>query len=108
MSIFNVAFQLLFVPADMRSLSVLILFSVAGAVGFALAKEAKFQKRQIQKLSHEFMVERISKSETATEESKTKYMNLVKNQPIHALQHFVEFLKKENQQLKIHDESSTY
>lgn len=99
MSIFNVAFQLLFVPADMRSLFVLILFSVAGALGFALSKEAKFQKRQIRKLSSEFMVERIISSENATEESKSRYVALVKSQPVHAVQHFVEFLKKENQHL---------
>lgn len=108
MSIFNVAFQLLFVPADMRSLFVLILSSVVGALGFALSKEAKFQKRQIRELSSEFMVERIVTSENATEESKSKYVALVKSQPVHAVQHFVEFLKKENQHSLTHDDSASY
>ena len=108
MSIFNVAFQLLFVPADSRSLFVLLLFSVVGALGFALAREAKFQKKQIRKLSSEFMVERIVTSENATEESKSKYVALVKSQPVHAVQHFVEFLKKENQHLLSHDNSTSY
>lgn len=98
MSIFNVAFQLIFVPSDMRSLFILLLFSVVGALGFAFSKEAKFQKRQVLKLSSQFMIERIFNSKNASEEFKNKYADLVKTQPVHAIQHFVEFLKKENQQ----------
>ncbi len=91
-------FLLLFAASDQQySATTIVIFAVIGAIGLALSKESKLKQREIQKMSSEYIIERIKKSELASDHLKKEYINLVKEQPLLAMQHFITFLKKEDQ-----------
>ncbi|MGM8216704.1 DUF5392 family protein [Bacillaceae bacterium W0354] len=95
-SVINLIVILFFTPGRELFNGSIIFFAVLGALGFALSKEAKHQRKEILKLSSDYMVSRIKNSEVVSEHLKNQYVSLVKQQPSRSLQHFIEFLKKEN------------
>ncbi|MFD1706284.1 DUF5392 family protein [Siminovitchia sediminis] len=97
-STFNLAAILFFIPDRQNMSFTLILYAILGALGFALSKEAKHQQKEIQKLSVDFIISRIEKSDIASPALKRKYTAMIKESPVMALNHFVKFLEAENKQ----------
>lgn len=90
-------FFLLFVWPDMGdNYAALLVFALIGAFGFALSREAKHKKKEIQSLTTSFFVKRINKSEIVSEPEKKKFTKLVQEQPMRGMYHFVQFLEMEN------------
>ncbi|OCA90706.1 hypothetical protein A8F94_02180 [Bacillus sp. FJAT-27225] len=96
-SIMNLSLLLFFSPQQQDASIPIIIYAVMGAIGLALSKEAKIQRMEIQTIRSNYMIERIKKSEAAPEPLKKHYISLIKDQPIMAMQHFITFLKKENE-----------
>lgn len=95
-SVVNLIFLLFFLPEEYKSATTIIVFAIVGAFGLALSKEAKFQKKEIHKLSTDYIVKRINNSNILEEQYKKKYISLVTSQPLQAMHHFIQFLKEEN------------
>jgi hypothetical protein len=91
-------FLLLFVTSEQKfTATTITIYAVIGAIGMALSKEAKIQQIEIQNISSDYIIERIKKSELASAHLKKQYIFLVKEEPSMAMQHFITFLKKEDQ-----------
>src|SRR5699024_12375211 len=89
-------FFLLFITPESAHMLTLGIYAVIGAVGFALAKEAKIQRKELVKKSTDYMIKRIRASLTAPEHVKTNYINEIEKHPRKAMVHFITFLKLEN------------
>src|SRR5690606_37443779 len=94
-SLINLFFELVIMP-ETRTIITLILYAVLGAFGFALSKEAKHQRKEILKMSEEFIVKRIKKSNVIGDLAKDRYIKKVREQPAFAMNHFIRFLEEEN------------
>jgi hypothetical protein len=95
-SIFNI-FTLLFATGLNKSTALpLLVYAVIGAFGMALSKEAKLQRAEIQKVSVDYVIDRIKRSESVSEPVKERYMSLVRENPLQTMNHFVHFLEAEN------------
>jgi len=101
-SIFNLLRLTYFGALNQDNLGMILFFAFIGAIGMALYKEVRIQRREIKKLSATFIIERIKKSEVATESNKNKYINLVKDQPIGKMfNHFIMFLNEEENRRRL-------
>ncbi|MBT2755523.1 YwnF family protein [Mesobacillus foraminis] len=97
-SIMNLGYLLFFGQVTRESIPAVIIFAVIGALGFALFKEVKLQQKELQKLSSIYIIERINKSEIATDYHKKEYISLIREQPeSKAMSHFINFLMEEDQ-----------
>jgi len=94
LSLFNFVSLLFFASA--RSTIVIVIYAIIGAVGLALYKEAKFQRKAIRTVSFNYIIKRISESEVAPESLKKKYLSQIKNQPAMTFNYFIGFLEEEN------------
>lgn len=94
-SLINLFLSLFVMPETSTTVS-LILFAVMGAIGFALSKEAKYQRKEILKVSEAFIIKRIKKSTAVEDMIKDRYIQQVKQQPLFAINHFIRFLEEEN------------
>ena len=74
----------------------LFVFAIVGAVGFALLKEAKINRKEIRNIGLRYIIERINKSSIMTDERKKHYIRIVNDKPILAMEHFVKFLQEED------------
>ncbi|WP_047985689.1 DUF5392 family protein [Ornithinibacillus californiensis] len=97
-SLINLFFMLVVMP-ETRTAVALVLYAIMGAFGLALSKEAKHQRKEILKVSEEFIVKRISRSNVVDETQKERYIREVKQQPAFAMNHFIKFLEEENRLL---------
>mgnify|MGYP001943145142 FL=1 len=95
-SLINLFIVLFYMPSNNIFSGGIIFFAALGAFGFALSKEAKHQRKEIMRLSSDYMIKRINNSEIVSDQLKNEYIRLVRQQPSRSLQHFIEFLKKEN------------
>ncbi|MDY0409671.1 YwnF family protein [Virgibacillus soli] len=95
-SLVNIVFLLFIVPAEYQSTPTVYIFAALGAFGLALSRESKLQKREIHKLSTDYMIKRIQQSDIASELSQKRYIRLIHEQPLQMMQHFVRFLEEEN------------
>ncbi|MEN2766992.1 DUF5392 family protein [Ornithinibacillus xuwenensis] len=95
LSLINLFFMLVVMPETRTTIS-LIIYAVLGAFGFALSKEAKFQRKEILKVSESFIVKRIKKSNVVTDTIKERYIKSIKEQPALAMNNFIRFLEEEN------------
>ena len=73
------------------------IYALVGAVGFALLKENKHNRREIVKMSQKYMLERIKKSSYLTDARKSSYFKRINEQPLTAMNVFFEFLAEEQQ-----------
>ncbi|SET21675.1 hypothetical protein SAMN05216389_10718 [Oceanobacillus limi] len=96
-SVINLFFLLFFVPSEERVLAVLIFYAVLGAFGMALSKEAKLQRKEIQKKSSDYIIKRMNKSDIVPDDRKEDYIARVRTQPLRSVEHFIKFLKEEDQ-----------
>jgi hypothetical protein len=101
-SIFNLFVLIFVVPSDEQLVSSLIIYSVLGALGMALMKETKIQKKEIEQLCIGYIIERITKSKAISEYSKKEFITLIKKQPLAAINHFVNFLIEEDRTKREH------
>lgn len=94
-SIISLIFALFVLPDQETPITMLVIYAALGAIGFALYKEAKAKRKEVQKLSVDYITGRIKRSESVSEDLKNDYVKQVKEQPVRALYYFVEFLEKE-------------
>ncbi|WP_080848545.1 DUF5392 family protein [Cytobacillus gottheilii] len=94
-SIMNLFLVLFGMTTTENAALTIMIYAIIGAVGMALSKEGKLLRKDILKRTAEYIIERINKSEDASESLKNKYIMLVKGQPFLLIQHFIEFLKEE-------------
>jgi len=73
------------------------VYALMGAIGMALLKESRYQQKEIQKLSSEYILTRIESSHIVQSSVKERYKKLIVSEPIRALPLFVEFLEKEEE-----------
>lgn len=97
-SIFNLVTVLFLIPDKQKLILAIILYAIIGALGMALLKEAKLQRKEIQKVSADYVINRIEKSDIASASLKRKYTSLIKESPILAINYFVKFLEAENKE----------
>ena len=97
-SVFNLVTILFFIPDRQNMVLTIILYAVLGALGMALSKEAKHQRKEIQKISTDYVISRIEKSDMASPSLKRKYTEMVKESPVLAINYFVKFLEAENRE----------
>ncbi|WP_377558942.1 DUF5392 family protein [Ornithinibacillus salinisoli] len=95
-SIVNLFFLLFLIPSEDRMLVALIFYAILGAFGMALSKEAKLQRKEIQKISSDYIIERMKKSDLVSDRFREDYIKRVINQPVRAMDHFVKFLEEED------------
>lgn len=94
-SIFNLFVLLFIAPKSEHFITSIIIYAAAGAFGMALLKESKIQRKEIQRQSVSYIIERIKKSERASDHSKETYISLIQKQPLIAMNHFINFLMEE-------------
>lgn len=99
-SLINVGFLLFFMPFTNEAIPSLLIYAIIGAIGFALSKEARFKKKEIEAISSNYIIERIKQSDVLTEGRQQDYITRLKNQPKLALHFFIEFLNEEKQREK--------
>ncbi|GGC99317.1 hypothetical protein GCM10007216_32620 [Thalassobacillus devorans] len=100
-SVVNLLTVLFMLPDEQVNWISVGIYALIGAVGMALSKEAKHKQIEIQERSVSYIVERIRRSDVATEQAKKDYTDQVKSQPINAMKHFVAFLEEEKRQEKL-------
>lgn len=61
-SIFNLVTVLFLIPDKQKMILAIILYAIIGALGMALWKEAKLQRKEIQKVSADYVINRIEKA----------------------------------------------
>jgi hypothetical protein len=94
-SIFNLIFILVNQPIEREAYVVIIFYAIIGAIGLALSKESKLQRKAIHEQITTFMIERIRKSEIS-ENRKKNFIDLINEQPINAkVNHYINFLTEE-------------
>lgn len=97
-SIANLIFILFVSSGRQNSLPSILIFAVLGSLGLALSREAKLKQKEAQNLSVNFIIERIKRSEITSERFKSEYIDLVKGQPLLAINHFIKFLEEEERE----------
>ncbi|HZG73312.1 MAG TPA: DUF5392 family protein [Chondromyces sp.] len=104
-SVMNLVPALFFMPKEQISMFTVLIYAVLGAVGMALSKEANFQQKEMQKRSSSYVIERIKKSNLASNQMKIEYIGLVEKQPSKAVKYFIKFLEEENRnKLKVYQQ----
>lgn len=100
-SIFNLVVSIFFIPASDKSLVMMLIYAIAGSIGLALQKEVKLQRQEIQKMSADYILRRVQKSEVVAPAAQNRYMSLVREEPMMAVQHFIAFLEEEARQQRM-------
>ncbi|HAM81469.1 DUF5392 family protein [Ornithinibacillus bavariensis] len=97
-SLINLLFMLFIMP-DTRTTFSLVIYAVMGAFGFALSREVKLQRKEVIKVSEDFIINRIEKSSALVDSVKDRYIKSVKEQPAFAMNYFIRFLEEENREI---------
>jgi len=97
-ALLNIPFVLLFEERNSETFISLFIYALLGAFGFALLKETRMQKKEIQNIGLGYMIERIKKSRILSEDRKRIYVRLVMERPLYAVEHFIRFLEEESRQ----------
>jgi hypothetical protein len=100
-AVINLVFLLFFSTKENDVYMMMIIYAIIGSVGFALLKETKINKKEIQNIGVKYIKERINKSGVLTDERKNKYIHLVNESPVMAMEHFVKFLQEEERVKKV-------
>ncbi|WAA09923.1 YwnF family protein [Fervidibacillus albus] len=95
-SVLNIAYLLFFTPWDSNMYIYLGIYATLGALGFALLKETRLNKKEIEQIGVKYMIERIKKSRFVSDERKRQYIQMVKQKPVSAMENFVKFLQEED------------
>ncbi|GGB46582.1 hypothetical protein GCM10011409_25160 [Lentibacillus populi] len=95
-SIFSLFFSLFLVSDNEISITALVIYAAIGAIGMALSKEAKWKRKEVQKVSMNYITDRINRSDIVSEGIKKDYIARIKEQPVSALNYFIKFLEEED------------
>ncbi|WP_338471977.1 DUF5392 family protein [Niallia sp. XMNu-256] len=79
----------------------ILIFAAFAAIGMALSKESRTLKKEIQKKTNGYIIERIKKSVIVPEFKKSEFINLIKAQPILGFNTFINFLEEEKRLNKL-------
>ncbi|MGV3489090.1 MAG: DUF5392 family protein [Tuberibacillus sp.] len=93
-SLFNLVISLFF--TSNWNISAIVIYAVIGALGMALSRESKLQRKAIKIVSFNYIIKRISDSDIAPEALKKEYILRIKKQPAMTLNFFINFLEEEN------------
>ncbi|MBU8906670.1 DUF5392 family protein [Desertibacillus haloalkaliphilus] len=77
-----------------------LLFSLLGALGVALYKESLHKNKEIQQLSREYIIDRITKSEHLPDDAKDKYVAKIQADPKTTFEVFFQSLDQEERMKK--------
>lgn len=94
-AVLNLIF-LLFFSSEGNNYMLMFIYAVIGAIGFALWKEAKLNRQEIQNIGVQYMNERIKKSVYVMEDKKKQYIHLINEKPAQAMEFFIRFLQEED------------
>ncbi|MDQ0256858.1 hypothetical protein J2S74_004280 [Evansella vedderi] len=86
---------LLFHSTWTSEIPLLIIYGVLGAIGLALFKESTFQSKQVFKMGYHYMINRMKESKYLYDYRKERYLQLINQNPVDAVNIFREFLKEE-------------
>lgn len=95
-SIFNLIYLLFFSTRTTDIYVMLVIYALIGAVGVALLKETKLNKKEIERIGQKYIVDRIKKSRFVPDDRKKHYISAVHKQPVLAMENFVKFLQEED------------
>ena len=95
LSLINLMTLFFTVQDEKTSPLTILIYAIIGALGFALSKEGKHLQLEIQKLSSQYIKERIAISQWASDPIKTRYQALINENPRKAVPYFIQFLKEE-------------
>lgn len=95
-SFLNIMYLLFFTTNGSENHLLLFIYAILGALGLALLKETKINKKEIEKIGMRYMIERITKSKYVSEERKKHYIRTIKEKPVAAMESFVRFLHEED------------
>ncbi|ALC90886.1 hypothetical protein AM500_14665 [Bacillus sp. FJAT-18017] len=85
----------LFAPRSEETFIAITIYALMAAVGAALRKEVKFKRVEILNKSIDYMVRRIEKSALVPEDTKSRFIKEIKEQPKMGMNVFLHFLKEE-------------
>lgn len=94
-SLSNLFFLLVIQGMSKENLYYSLLFALFASVGLALMKESKNIQKEVQQLSIQYIIERISKSNFVPEMKKKEFIQNIINQPILGINTFIQFLEEE-------------
>ncbi|UOQ92355.1 YwnF family protein [Halobacillus shinanisalinarum] len=80
-SVINLFSLVFIVPSHMSSMFTIGFYALIGAVGMALYKEARLQRKEMKKRSTDYIIERIQKSHLISDQSKEEYISQIKDNP---------------------------
>jgi hypothetical protein len=100
-AVLNLIYLLFFSPKENDVYVMMFIYAMLGAIGFALLKETKINKKEIQNIGVTYITDRINKSSVLTDGRKNKYIQLVSESPVTAMEHFVKFLQEEERVKKL-------
>ncbi|AWI13366.1 YwnF family protein [Caldifermentibacillus hisashii] len=92
----NLIYLLFFTTRDGDFYIPVIIYAVIGAFGFALLRETKLTKKEIERIGVRYIIERMKKSRYLTSERKNQYIHLVNEKPVMAMENFIKFLQEED------------
>ncbi len=94
-SVVNLIYLLFFAPEFMDRRFPVILYAFLGALGMALYREIKLNKREMEKISVQYMINRVKQSSFLGDDRKKYYIHLVEKMPVEAWDYFIRFLQEE-------------
>lgn len=94
-AVFNLYYIIFDASVTENITTLLILFSVIGALGLALFKESRLKNKEAQESSLKYIRDRMAKSEVVHEDLKEGYLRKLKVEPFNQFNLFSEFLAQE-------------
>ncbi|WP_088034389.1 DUF5392 family protein [Evansella clarkii] len=94
-AVFNLYYIIFDASVTENITTLLILFSVIGALGLALFKESRLKNKEAQESSLKYIRDRMAKSEVVHEDLKEGYLRKLKAEPFNQFNLFSEFLAQE-------------
>ena len=94
-SVVNLIYLLFFAPEFLDTRFLIVLYAFLGALGLALYREIKLNKREMEKISVEYMINRVKQSPFLGDDRKSYYIRLVEKLPVEAWDYFIRFLQEE-------------
>lgn len=94
-SVINLIHLLFFAPDYLDTRFFIVLYAFFGALGLALYREIRLNKKEMEKISVQYMINRVKQSPHIGDERKRYYVRLVEKLPVEAWDYFIRFLHEE-------------
>ncbi|MCT2537485.1 YwnF family protein [Aquibacillus koreensis] len=96
LSLFQLSVLLFYGGMNQELLWTSVFYALLAAIGFALLKEGKQKKLEMQQMTNDYMIDRVNKSQFVSEHNKKEYVELIQQQPFLAINNFIRFLTEED------------